>query len=232
MNFKDFKPVLQFAGILIIGSAIILLTSFISNQFKKPDVIEKSVIKEVLIQTPSCSGTYEEFKKLEELGQSIQLINNVPMHAQNGQLVNVRDVYVNRSGDGQIACGYLYVRVRKDGKPFDEKYDSVYINPQGFGGKLLSRKGSILIPNPEANKTEFLLPLNSISYIPKGPFDPNAQNYRVADWVKILNSSNQVQFSIGLSTNHLEGTFENATIVYKCWDQATGKETNGCQLGL
>lgn len=232
MTFKDFKPILQFAGILIVGVAIIFLTRLVSNQLKRPDVIEKVTVKEVIIQAPPCSGTYDEFKKLIATGQSVRLINNISMYAQNGQFINPRDVYVNRSGEGQVACGYLYVRVRKDGKSFDEKYDSVYINPQGFGGKLLSRKGGILIPNPESSKTEFLLPLNSVSYIPKGPFDPNAQNYRVADWVKMLNTSNQAQFSIGLSTTHLEGVLEDATIAYKCWDPTTGKETNECQLGL
>gem|GEM_PF-3492976 len=226
----------QFTAILLIGGIIVVTTSWMASWYKKPDVIEtiveKPVIKEVVLKPPSCEGGYEEFQDLVGAGQSLQLLNNTAMHAKDGKLLNSKDVLVSRSGTGEVACGYLYVRARKDGKSLEEKYDSVYINPQDFGGHLLGNKGPFTIKEPEPKKTEFLLPLSAVSYIPKVPFDPNAQNYRVADWVDLLNVSSQVKFSIGLSTLHVEGAIENITIAYRCWDPASGKESQGCQLGL
>lgn len=226
------RAIIQFTIILLVGATIVLSTSWLVNRIKKPDVVEKIVEKQVFVSAPTCNNDYAEFQDLVKIGQSVRLISNIGMYAQSGRLINTREIVVNRSGAGQIACGYLYVKVRKDGMSLEEKYDSVYINPQDFGGHILSNKGGIAIPNPESKKTEFLLPLNSIAYIPRVPFNPNAQNFRVADWTKMINISNQTKFSIGLSTIHPEGMIEDITIAYKCWDSATGKEMHGCQLSL
>ena len=226
------KAIIQFTIILLVGAAIVLSTSWLVNRIKKPDIVEKVVEKQILVSAPACNNDYVEFQDLIKIKQSVRIISSVNMYAQNGKLINSREVVVNRSGTGQVACGYLYVKVRKDGRSLEEQYDSVYINPQDFGGHILSRKGGIVIPNPDPKKTEFLLPLNSIAYIPRIPFNPDAQNFRVADWAKLLNISNQTKFSIGLSTIHPEGMLEDITIAYKCWDPTTGKETHECQLSL
>ncbi len=231
---EAFITVAQFAGILLVGTSIVIGTSWITNWLKKPDiiekVIEKPVIQEVVLRAPVCDGGYAEFQRLLASGQSLQLIHNESMFARAGRFINPKDVVVQRSGTGEVACGYLYVRTRKDGRALEEKYDSVYINPQGFGGHILAKKGNVEISDPTPNKTEYLLPLNSISYVPNIPYDPNAQNYKIVNWVNVLNASNETTFSIALSTLHEQGMIENISIIYKCWDPTDGKETRACQL--
>ncbi len=229
---KFIKPVIQFLTIALIGVGIIVATSWITNQFKKPDVIEKVVEKNIGVIKPACDGSYDDYQKLVDAKQVIHLINKTGMFASGGKFMNSKDVKVNRSGEGELACGYLHVIAGKDGKSLDEKYDSIYINPQGFGGHVLSKKGAINIVNNSTNKTEFLLPLTSIAYLSKIPFDPNSQNYKTANWVNVLNASNQTDFILGLSTLHQEGYIEDVSIAYRCWDPVSGKEIQTCQLGL
>lgn len=230
---KYIAPISQFTAIMIVGSLIIISTSWATNYFKKPDQIEKivTVTQGVPITPPTCIGGYNEFQKLLTSKQVVELIANTPMHAVNNQLVNSKTVSVNRAGTGEIACGYLYVLAHKDGKALEDNYDSVFISPQGFGGHILSEKGNFTIPNSTSTKTEFLLPLNAISYLPNLPFNPKAQNFEIANWVNLLNVSNQLHFLVGLSTLHAQGEIDNVTIAYKCWNPDTGIETHDCQLG-
>lgn len=54
---KEIKPILQFTAILIIGSVIILGTSFLVYKFRKPEIIER-------IEKCQCSGLTSEDVRL------------------------------------------------------------------------------------------------------------------------------------------------------------------------
>lgn len=217
------KPIIQFTIILVIGSAIVLGTTLLVNFIREPEV--------KIIKAPECGDNFNDYKRLVDKGQFLTLAKNRNTYAFKGQFINNFNVNVNRSGDGQIACGYLYAEARINGKELDAQYDSIYINPADFGGHILRSK-SFQVESNEVNKTEILLPLNSISYLPAIPYNPNAQNYKIANWVNLLNTGDKVNFKIGLSALDSRGYIDEITIAYKCWDSNTGKETQNCQLSL
>ena len=226
------KSFLQFISILIAGAIVVVGTTIAVNYFKKPLIIERPIDKPVLVQAPSCSINYADFLALTNKGQVVNLVQNLNTYAADGYFVNDKQVQVSRTGQGQIACGYLYVRARVNGRALDDRYESVYIKPQGFGGHLLLSK-SIKIDNPIINTTEILLPLNSITYLPGLPYNPKAQNYNISDWAKLLNVSNKINFDIiGLSVEDSRAIIEDVKIVYKCWnpENGNGDETQDCQL--
>ena len=225
----DFKGIGQFALIMIIGAVIIVTTSWLVNRTKRPDIIEK--ITQVLISKPQCLNAADEYKALVSSGQSIRIVSEMNMYAANNRLINRREVLVNRSGKDDIACGYLYVRARRGNGSWEEKYDSVFIEPNSFGGHILSKKGNLLSEVVQG-KTEFLLPLDSIAYLPSVPFNPDAQNYNLANWTNLLNVSNQSRFIIGLSSLSQLSFIEEIGVVYKCWNRETGKESSDCQLSV
>jgi len=171
------------------------------------------------------------YKDLVNGGQSVVLVKNVSTYASLGELVNLQEIKLKRSGEGEVACGYLYARANKDGKPLEDKFESIYVSPQEFGGHLLNRKGMPIL-DPITRATEVLLPLNAIPYLPRVPFDADAQDFRIADWVKLLNVTNEVVFRIGLSVGDSRGAIEEVRIAYKCWNPEIGRETQDCQLSV
>lgn len=217
------KPIIQSIVILIVGSAIILGTGLLIRQIKQPEIIKEIIEKP--ITAPECPADFLGYLNLVKSGQSIQLISNAPSYALKGKFFKDYSVIVERMGPGEIGCGYLYVQAHLS----DERYDSIYINPQGFGGHIL-RLRTILIPTPVQNTTEVLLSLNSVSYLPTVPYDPESQNYRISDWVKLLNVSNEIKFDIALSTLNPLAIIDEVRIAYKCWNPTTGKETKDCQM--
>ncbi|MBI5306713.1 hypothetical protein HZB04_03995 [Candidatus Wolfebacteria bacterium] len=219
--------ILQTILIFIIGAIIILSTGWAANKFRKPEIIEKKEVVEKVISQLECPNNFEIYQDLIKKGQFVNLLENASSYATNGKFIKDYEITINKTGE--IACGYLYVRARNDGKPLDEKYDSIYINPHDLGGHLL-RSRSILILNPIVNKTETLLPLNAISFLSELPYNPMSQNYRIADWVKLLNAINQIKFNIALSTQDPTGFIDEVKIAYKCWNSQIGKETQDCQL--
>lgn len=225
------KATLQFIIIILIGAGIILGTTFIVNIIRKPQTIEKVEIVERIINAPKCINTFSEYKELFEKGQFVILAKNKNSYALSNKFVNGFDVRVNKIGADEIACGYLYIKASIDGKKLDDNYDSIYINPNNFGGHILRTK-SLNIEQIEKNKTEVLLPLNSIFYLPNMPYNPNAQNYKIANWKNLLNVGDIIDFKIGLSTLDKRGNIDEIQIVYKCWNPETGKETNDCQLSI
>lgn len=231
MDKNNIKPILQFSAILTIGAIVVLVTTVIANQIREPSVLEKPVEKLVPIKAPDCALSFDDFKSLSAKGQNIQLARNVKTYASGGRFVNDIEITVNRSGSGEIACGYLYARARVDGRELDPRYESIYVNPQGLGGHILRTK-SIDIDSEIQNSTEVLFPLNTVSYLPNLPYNPQAQNFQLADWVKLLNVSNQTEFKIALSVQNLEGVIDEVQIAYKCWNPQTGQETNDCQLSI
>ncbi len=230
---KLIQPIIQFTIILIIGSAIVLGTTSIVNLIREPEVkvSEKIVEVDKIIRQPDCGESFNDYQSLVNKGQFLTLAKERNTYASNGSFVNGFNVNLNRSGDDKIACGFLYVKARINGKMIDENYDSIYINPNEFGGQILRTK-SLAINNKEEKKTQVLLPLNSISYLPTIPYNPSAQNYKIANWVNLLNTGDRINFKIGLSASDSRGYIDEITIAYKCWDSITGQETQNCQLSL
>jgi len=227
---KFFKPILQLILILLSGAIIIIGTTVLVNKIREPQVIEKINTIERIVKAPECDS-FNDYQSIINKGQFLILAKDRNTYSENGQFINNFNTNVNRSGDSQIACGYLFVKARINGNELSNQYDSVYINPEGFGGHILRSK-SLKIENTETNKTNILLPLEAISYLPTVPYNPNAQNYKIANWVNLLNTGDKVNFNIGLSSLDSRGYIDEIIIAYKCWDSITGKETQSCQLSL
>lgn len=216
-NLKGVRNLLIAFGV---GVAILVVSTLLINFFHKPTGVEE-------VNNTICQPSVEAYQKNIQKRQYITLIENAPSYASQSKFVKNYSVTIKRTGE--IACGYLYVRARNDGQPLDNKYNSIYINPQNFGGHLLLSR-SMQIPNPITKTTEVLLPLNAISYLPNLPYNPSAQDFRIADWVKLLNVTDQINFRIALSTQNSSGVIDEVRIAYTCWNPLTGKETQDCQL--
>lgn len=234
-NLKD--SALQFAIFIAIVSAFVFISSTLvktftsTNEDKVKEVVNEVIKeKEIVLSKPTCNNSPDEFNSLKSKGQSLQLTKNQSTYGQSGKLIGLKSVKVAITGPDDIACGYMYVKASKNSKPLGDNYDSVYIDPQDFGGHLLRNKG-IYLTNTK-NYTEFLLPLNAVSFLPTLPYNPNAQNFRIADWGTLLNVNSHVYFDIALSTLDKRGLIEDVTIAYKCWDATTGKEGSNCLLSI
>ncbi|MBU2634249.1 MAG: hypothetical protein KJ674_03305 [Nanoarchaeota archaeon] len=222
----------------IVGAFFVYGAVAISNALNKnldreqiKRVVEKIIEeKEIIIYKPECKQSFNGYQELLNKGQYLKIVANRYSYAQNGIFINSIDSIISRTGSGEIGCGYLYIKVSKNNKPINNEWDSVYIDPHDFGGHILRDK-SILHENKE-NYTEALLSLDSISYLPGLPYNSNAQNFRIADWVKLLNVNNHFKFDIGLSVENKGGLINEIIIAYKCWNPETGEETQNCQLSL
>ena len=222
-----FLFVVFFAGIIIFWKTVI-----IPEKTKEPEVrevVEKVIEeKEIVLRAPKCERSFAEYEKLVQDGQSLVVLADTKSYAVSGDLLSKRKI-VRRNGE--LACGYLYARASKGNKPLDEVYDSIYISPQELGGHLIRPRG-ITIDKKQDNKTEILLPLSSIPYLPSVPYNPQAQNFEIADWVKLFNAAQKIKVDIGLSTLSTAGFIEEVRIAYRCWNPDTGKETHECSLGV
>lgn len=222
-----FLIIVFFSGITIFWKTII-----IPEKTKEPEVrevVEKIIEeREVVLRAPKCERSFAEYEKLVQDGQSVLVLADTRSYAITGDLFSKRKI-VRRNGE--LACGYLYARANKGNKSLDEVYDSIYISPQELGGHLI-RPRSITLDKKKDNKTEVLLPLSAIPYLPSIPYDPQAQNFDIADWVKLFNAAQKIKVDIGLSTLSQAGLIEEVRIAYRCWNPETGKETNDCSLGV
>jgi len=235
-NKKSKNVIWQLAGFLVVV-AIVVIGSTIASSYSttnKKQIEEKvnEIIKEknVLIARPKCDLNQESFESLKNSDQSLTFIQNKASYAQNNSFIGAASPTVIITGQDEIACGYLYIRASKSNKPLDEKSESIYINPQGFGGHILRSKGIYLKQN--AYNTEALISLDSVAYLPNVPYNPDAKNFRIANWTNLLNVNSHVTFSVGLSTLDKGGMINEITIAYKCWNSETGNESKNCQLSL
>ncbi len=221
------KAIFQTLIIFVIGAVVILTTAFFVKKFKEPEVVEKIVETKVKITAPECQRNFTEFTKLVNSGQYFKVLENARSQAQNGFFTqgSVHETAVHRVGE--IACGYLYVEASAGGKPLDDKYDSIFVEAQNYGGHLV-RTRSI---ETEGNQgtTKVLFELNSIPYLPNVPYNPNAKDFRISNWVKLFGVNSSVDFRIALSTQSA-GFIKEVGVAYKCWNPDTGDETFDCQL--
>lgn len=224
------KKINQILGPFIVLAVVGGLFAIVVSYVLKSVVFDNKTDEEsVVVKAPVCDGGFEEYKNLVDKKQNIVLVKNKSSYAQEGKFVGLRKVITRRQGE--IACGYLFVSANKDTGILDEKYDSIYVNPQGFGGHLL-RPRSLEITNKTANTTEVLFNLNNIAYLTDIPYRPDSQDFEISDWSKLLNVTSKVEFMIGLSTTNPSGTINEVQIAYKCWNPETGEETNDCQLAI
>ena len=230
-SWADYVGSIVLFAFFLIGIIIFWKTVVYPNKEQDVRSAVETVIqeKEIVLRAPKCDQSLDEYQKLVQAGQSVQLAQNYNTYATNGQFINARDVIVTRLGDGEIACGYLYIKAHTSKGSLDEKYDSIFINPQGFGGHLLRPRG-LSINIQEKGFTQVLFSLQSVAYLPAIPYDPQSQEFKISDWSKLLNVGQDVKFTLGLSIENTGATFDEIRIAYRCWDPLTGKETDSCQL--
>lgn len=228
--FKDLirpNSVGDFLGALLLMALFFAgIVVFWNTAINPKEGSQEPGIKEVVKKPPECLGGFEEYQVLLKNGQSLRLADNVVSYASGGEFIGGDDITVRRNGE--IACGYLYVRVSKSKTPLNEEFDSIYIAPQGLGGHLL-RSRSLSVPEV-AHATAVLFPLSSVPYLPNAPYKPDAQSFAITDWVKLFNAAHQIDVQMALSIDNQAGLLEEVRIAYKCWDPNTGNETKGCQL--
>jgi len=217
---------------VVISSILIRVVTPDNTDKEKVEEVVDEIIKEkdILISRPNCELNFEGYNKLLDKKQSVEIVKNKSSFAVGGQFSSNITPTIQRSGSGEIACGYLYVRVSKNKKSLNKDWDSIYINPHEFGGHLLRPKS---IMNIDKEKyTEVLFSLDSISYLEGLPYNPDATNFKIANWINLLNVNNHTQFHVGLSTGDQGGLIEEIRIAYNCWNPETGEETQTCQLSL
>lgn len=226
---KFFKIATQVGAVLFIGVFSIWLTSFISERFSKDEKtkeeIIKEVVKEIIIRRPTCASTLESFAELKKSGQIVTLVNDLSSYAENGMFVKSKTIAVKTGGTGsQVACGYLFVSAHTNIGPLQEKWEHPYIRPGEFGGHIVVSNS--ISDNVVEGDSQMLFNLSDISYRETLA----STETRKADWVALLNVTDRIRFDIALNTVNRAGVIDEVSIVYKCWNPETGKETTDCRL--
>lgn len=212
-----------------VGALFLMVVFFIGIViFWQTSVIPSKVIPPQKPAVVSCNRTDSEYRDLVAKGQSVRLTSEQWSYALNGHFVGEKTVVTRRSGE--VACGYIYIVAHKGSSPLSEKYDSIFVSPQGLGGHLV-RTRSIEIAENDPKRTQVLLPLSAIPYLYSLPYNPDAQDFAVANWVNLLNASDRIEFLIGLSVENPSAIIDEVRIAYKCRG-LDGEETFDCQLGV
>ncbi len=193
------------------------------DQFKD---VANQVIKQIENPTVSCPRDFDSFKSLKDKSSIELLGDRTFVNAYNG-FIEDRTVVVNRYGsNSKVACGYLYIRVQKSGKPLDY-WEDFYLSPGVFGGHLVS-EGAVVNHNT-GDYTEVLFPLGEIVYREtKNRSNP----IMVADWVALLNVSNKTIFTTYVNSLDRNSSIDELVIAYKCVNPDTGKQTSDCLLEI
>lgn len=224
---------LQLLVIFAIGALAIWLTSFLEKEKTDEEIqteqtrIIEEVIREVIVKRPTCVNTSSAYGDLRSKGQIVTLTKGQNTFGQNGSFVNKQLSIVQSSGSGsQIACGYLFARASVGAEPVNTDWVNLYIKPGQFGGHIETAPAITI--KEIGGKTEFLYNLNNIQYRTA----LSESEIKTADWASLLNVSNYVEFELALNTDIPAGVLDEVSIVYKCWNPETGKETNDCKLQL
>lgn len=238
MNRKYAIAGFQLILILALGFLIVWLTSLFTNK-----VNPEQNIKFVVLPKPTCPETYSGYSGLIGKGQVVYVVKNLRTHVAGGQFVNQKTINVSRSGSGsEVACGYLYIDVSVGNKPLLQPYESIYIDPDDFGGHIDT--GNAISARNENGGSQFLFDLTKMAYTEGAKLTysqgsavsfsqaKSSQFIRTADWAALFNVSNIVNFRIALSTTNTRGTIREIAIAYKCWNPQSGQETNDCKLSV
>lgn len=217
---------LKAVGYFILSLAFVLSAVFLSRwvnggfgQESQNNIISHPIERSVV----SCPP---DFLSYTTINQNVKLIDKrTVMFADNGQFINPQVVVAKSETDNsKVACGYLFVRAGTQTNGALQSWEDVYINPNMFGGHIISQNA--IVVNDGSEYSEYLFSLDKIPYWPTAARKPS----RIANWAYLLNVSNEVKFDIALNTNDKSGFIDELAIAYKCWNPSTGEENNGCKL--
>lgn len=160
--------------------------------------------------------------------KNVSLISDASTYGKEDGSFAKHIISLRRKGlKSQIACGYLFYRVSVGNRSIQQEYENLYmrsVNSQ-FGGHILPNAEDTIRNENLSNKTEILIPLETISYDGK-----ERKDIHKADWASLLNVSDQIDFELALNTTNKLGRIDSVEIAYKCWNQKTGEETKDCEL--
>lgn len=222
---KIIKITTQMIIVFGIGTLTIWVASLFSEG-EKETIISKEVIVPAVIECPNDFSSYEEVKKSKNV---ILLEKESSFGRENGSFKK-SIVSINRKGlNSQIACGYLFYRVSVGDRAIQREWENFFMRPTNsqFGGHILPDKRDLILDKDINNKTEMLIPLNSVSYN-----GTDRRDIKRADWVSLLNVSDKINFEIALNTTSELGYIDSVEMAYKCWNPKTGLETNDCELEI
>lgn len=226
MNF--FKAFGLFASALIFVLSAVFLSSLISKWQLGEQKTTPPLATRLIVDCPNDFSSYEKVTK------RLKLVENIPSFGNPDGSFTGKTVSIKRTGlKSQVACGYLFYRVSVGDKPIEQKYANLYmgaVDSRGgvqSGGHVLPDKNVEIVNRNTNGKTEILLPLNSITYD-----GTERKNIKQANWISLLNVSDQIDFQVALNTAEQSGKIDLVEIAYKCWNPETGEETQDCSLDL
>lgn len=207
-------------GFLIVFGVSIALGRFKDEPNVSPVYVE---VPPPIVKCPSDLDSYASTTK------RIPLLENKPSNGQNHSLKGYR-VTIKRSGlTSDIACGYLFYKISFGSKPIEQKSMALFMRPTGgqLGGHIWpdEKRGAII--KEINNKTEVLLPLDTITYDGTAKLPIHEVN-----WALLLNVADEITFDIALSADTPSGNMDGVEIAYKCVNKDTGKETDECKLDI
>lgn len=216
-SVQDYFGAIFLMGLFVAGFFIyskITTTQPPNDGGAKPPV-EKSVV--------SCPPNLLSYTTVS---QKVKLFpQRIAMFAENGKFVNPQIVVAkSETADSKVACGYFFVRAGTGNNGALRSWENVYINPNMFGGHIIS-KNAISI-NDGQQFSEYLFSLDKITYWPTSAH----KSVLTSNWAYLLNVSNQINFDVALNTNDQSGFIDDITIAYKCWNPITGEENTDCKL--
>ena len=175
----------------------------------------------------TCGPDFASYSELtQQSGHVVKLIGERKnMYAAGGKFVNSEVVLAkSETATSKVACGYLFVRAGTTNDGALQKWQNLYINPNGFGGHI--NPESAVSVNDGEGYSEYLYALNKIQYWP----NHSRQEIRTADWAALLNVSETVPFDIAFNGEDKTGFIDEVSIAYKCWNPVTGEENSDCRL--
>lgn len=218
------------AGLIFVVGGAFISSKLISNKTENQvSVVSTSTQAFAPVTCPLDTQSFQSTKSNKNV---VLLSANKSSFGVNGSFKNHDyNVTLKRTGlNSKVACGYLFYTISVGSKPIEQNYENLYMAPaesQQFGGQILPTNQNAININEVSNGTEILIPLNNI------PYDGTSRvNIKQADWVSLLNVTDQMTFNIALNTTSQYGQINDIEIAYKCWNPQTGLETNDCNLNV
>lgn len=224
MTKLPYKEILKTIGIFILGFIIILVVAKTTNKIIGTDQQETPVRPIV-----ECPADFKSYEKAKERKNVVVLEKSSSYGVDGSFSGHDYRVSLKRTGlKSQIACGYLFYRTSVGERALDQEHENLYMAPvkdSQFGGHVIPDEKETIRNQEINNKTEILLPLDSITYD-----GTSRKNIYVADWGALLNVSDRIDFNIALNSIDPAGKIDAVEIAYKCWNPKTGEETDDCNL--
>src|SRR3990167_9098802 len=144
------KNLFKALGDVVAALLFVVVASWLSGKIKpenNPPV--------VLPVKPAVSCPID-FLSFTTIGQKVNLIDKrMAMFANNGQFINPQIVVAKSETDNsKVACGYLFVRAGTQTNGALQSWEDVYINPNMFGGHIISQNAIVI--NDGSEYSEYL----------------------------------------------------------------------------